>query len=227
MKRYGALFLAAASLFFAADCSFNYEDGMQTDLDLPDISMTRLDYVRMKSGQRQIRLTAESGDRYDDKQFMNLHEYTFAQYMSSTGDVDAAGWGGFAHVELGALDVKMTDGISIVADSDDIELEANTLDYRDNAKTLKSDKDETVIIRRQNGTDFSGKGFSADVRARTFEFTSGVEGVYVYDENDEEEEEVSAEAAGDGEEESAGGAGDGEEVNEEEAAGAGDEEAAE
>ncbi|GHV00705.1 hypothetical protein FACS189483_10880 [Spirochaetia bacterium] len=43
-------------------------------------------------------------------------------------------------------------------------------------------------IRRADGTNFTGWGFSADARRRTWTFDAGVDGTYIHEDDDTETE---------------------------------------
>jgi hypothetical protein len=82
----------------------------------------------------------------------------------------------------------MKNGVRIEVDSEDIAIETKILDWQDKERQLFAGTGEPVEILRSDGTSFTGWGFSADARRRTWSFTDGVQGIYIDDDDDDEEE---------------------------------------
>jgi hypothetical protein len=72
-------------------------------------------------------------------------------------------------------------------DSEDITIETESIFWEDEKRTLSGSDDHPVDIQRSDGTVFSGRGFTANSRSRTWSFTGGVEGSYVDAETDDDE----------------------------------------
>jgi LPS export ABC transporter protein LptC len=173
-----------------ASCTFNYEDVAVGDSNLPDISMSELKYTRMKNGELFVDLQAAESDSYDSRHLMVLRDYSFQQYDSAKGEVDAEGNGGVAEIELDTLNVHMNKGIVISVRTEDIVLQTESLDYNDTEKFLQSGEDDIVMIERTSGTEIKGKGFLADVRKHSFGFEKGSSGVWVEEEETDEDAEL-------------------------------------
>jgi LPS export ABC transporter protein LptC len=200
--------LITASLL--ASCSFNYGEQDNETSVLPDISMTNMNYVRVENGRPTVRFYAESADRYEKSRTMELFNYGFEQYNRETGEADAKGTGGKAKIEMETRDVIMEESVSVQVKSEDMAIDTKTLRWSNSQKELSSPEDSPVHIKDPDGTDFTGSGFSANTKKRTWEFTAGVSGTYVQDDDDvgvppqaagvppvavEPEEYVTAEAA--------------------------------
>jgi hypothetical protein len=171
-------------------CSFDYTTMQSEDEALPDITMETLEWVRVRDGNPVARLQAETGDRYEKIHIMELKNYSFEQYDVISGNVDSAGEGGAVKIELESGNLKMSDDISINVESEEIKLDAEDLEWRDKEHVLSSGQYSQVHITGEKGTDFSGAGFSADVRSRTWLFSAGASGDYYFDEEEGEEREV-------------------------------------
>ena len=65
------------------------------------------------------------------------------------------------------------------------EMATEILEWKDKEKTLTGGENAEVEVERSDGTNFTGIGFSADIRSRTWSFTGEVKGTYV--EEDEED----------------------------------------
>jgi LPS export ABC transporter protein LptC len=169
-----------------AACSFDYGTSENGGSAYPDITMEDLDYARVRGGRLIARLQAETAERYETRRRMELKNYRFEQYNTTNAEVDALGSGGFAYVELDTSNVHMSEGVEIIVDTEDMILETERLDWDDGKKTLKGGESSPVKVEQSDGTNFTGTGFSADIRSRNWLVASDASGVYVH--NDEEED---------------------------------------
>ncbi|MDR0383100.1 MAG: LPS export ABC transporter periplasmic protein LptC [Spirochaetaceae bacterium] len=181
--------------FCFAACSFDYGTSEAGDSDYPDITMADLDYARVRNGRLIARLQAETAERYEKRRRMELKNYSFEQYNTSNAEIDALGSGGFASVELDTSNVRMSEGVEIIVDTEDMILETEQLYWDDGKKTLTGGESLPVKAEQSNGTKFIGKGFSADVRSRVWLVSSEADGVYVHDDEEEERDDTDKNAA--------------------------------
>jgi LPS export ABC transporter protein LptC len=173
---FGLFPLLAACLFSA--CSFDYGNTPDERESRPDITMTDLEYVRVRGGEPVVRIRAESAERYEQKQIMKLTRFSF-EHFTREGTVNTSGRAGAASAELNTGNVRLNEGIRVFVESEDIIIETDALSWEDAEKRITGGRD-AVYISRTDGTRFSGRGFSADARSRTWTFEDGVEGSYVH-----------------------------------------------
>jgi LPS export ABC transporter protein LptC len=178
-------------LLFLGACSFDYGNSGDEEDDQPDIIMREVEYVRVREGEPTVRFQAQLAERYESRQAMELRNFSFEQFGShSRGeDVNALGRAGAASVELDSGDIRLENGVRIEIGSEDITIETSGLDWQDEERTLTGGEFSEVNILRSDGTNFSGRGFSANSRNRTWEFSAGVEGSYTHEDDEEEAEE--------------------------------------
>jgi LPS export ABC transporter protein LptC len=206
MKRHIGAPLVLSSLFFFLGCSFDYSAIGSEDQGQPDVVMNDVEYVRVRNGDPLLRFRAEHAERYENKQTMELRNFSFEQFGSHGEEINAEGWAGAASVELESGNIRLDDRVRISVNSEDVVIETGKLSWKDKEKILSGDEADEVVIRRSDGTNFSGRGFRADARNRIWEFASGINGTYVHE--DEEEEAADAEEAEKTEEETAAAAGE-------------------
>jgi hypothetical protein len=123
---------------------------------------------------------------------MELRNFTFEQFDHHGAEVNAVGHAGTAHVELDSGNVNLRDGVSIAVESEDMTIETGKLDWMDKDRILSGDAEDEVNILRENGTSFNGRGFTANARSRTWEFTGNVGGTYIHDDDEDEPAETEA-----------------------------------
>ena len=172
-------------------CSFDYGDS-EEDGGRPDIIMEEIEYVRVRGGDPLVRFRAEYAERWEDDQIMNINEFSFEQLGDKEGDSNAEGEAQAARIELGSGDVSMSGGVRISIESEDLIIRTDDLEWNDRNRILWGGALDTVEIERSDGTSFTGIGFSANARSRTWEFSGEVMGSYVEtddEENDDENEE--------------------------------------
>ena len=168
-----------------ASCSFDYgnEEG---ENDMPDIIMNNVEYVRVRSANLQARFNAERVERFEERRIMELRNFTFEQFDNLGVEVNAFGRAGSASFEIDTGDIRMDDGVRLEVESEDVIIETAWLEWLDEARILSSRQDEEVHISQENGTVFSGIGFHADARQRTWEFSGNVGGTYIHEDDEEE-----------------------------------------
>jgi LPS export ABC transporter protein LptC len=185
----GCFFLFFVLLMMFLSCSFNYDTSPEEDQSQPDIIMKDVEYVRIRGGDPVVRFQAESAERYEDKQTMNLGNFSFDQFGDDKNEINASGSAQEANIELESGNIRMNGEVRIAVDSEDITIETAGLEWRDKERLLSASPEAPVEISRSDGTRFRGLGFSADTRSRTWEFSGGVSGSYIDEEDDEEDEE--------------------------------------
>jgi LPS export ABC transporter protein LptC len=204
MKRYIAALFILSFLFFFEACSFDYSSTGNDVQDQPDVVMDDVEYVRVRKGDPLLRFRAEHAERYENRQTMELRNFSFEQFGGHGEEINAEGQAGSALVELESGNIRLDDRVRISVDSEDVVIETGRLSWKDKEKTLSGDEADEVIIRRSDGTNFTGRGFRADARSQTWEFSSGISGTYVHEDEEEEadaeetEEEAAAAAGEDG-----------------------------
>jgi LPS export ABC transporter protein LptC len=178
-------------------CSFDYDLPPADAGDIPDVAMENVEYVRMENGKPLVRLEAGEGRRYEKKHLMELADFSFEQYNSSDGsaaepEVNVKGSGGLAKVETDTGNFSIEGGVSIEVASEDIALTAESISWKNEERHLTAP--DSVDVTRSDGTTFRGAGLSADIRARSWEFSGSVAGKMVDEEKkDEKTEEISHE----------------------------------
>jgi LPS export ABC transporter protein LptC len=192
-------FCSLFSVLVFPACSFDYGDAASDSGDQPDIVMKDVEYVRMRDGYPVVRFTAEEAQRFEKKQAMELGQFKFEQFETRAESVSVTGSAGLASIELDSGNIHMKGGVSIEVESEDLAISTTILEWQDKERLLFTGEADRVDILRSDGTSFTGWGFSADARRRSWEFKNGVEGTYVEKDEDEEgEAEGPAGAAEDG-----------------------------
>ena len=169
-------------------CSFDYGAGQGLEDTRPDIVMENIEYVRVRGGNILARFQAEHAERWENLQTMELRNFTFEQMEDQGETVNVEGNALAAKVLLDTGDIIFSGGVWVSIESEDITINTDILEWKDKEKTLSGGEENEVGVQRSDGTNFTGIGFSADIRSRTWAFTGEVKGSYVEEDNDEEDE---------------------------------------
>jgi LPS export ABC transporter protein LptC len=172
-------------LFFA--CSFDYSIGTGLENTRPDIVMENVEYVRVRGGDMLARFQAEHAERWEELQLMELRNFNFEQMEDRGETVNVEGAAKAATVQIDTGDILLSGGVQVSIESEDIIINTAELEWKDKEKAIKAGAEEEVDVQRSDGTNFTGRGFSADIRSRTWSFTGEVKGSYVEKDEDEEE----------------------------------------
>jgi len=181
-------FLFFAFTLFIPGCSFDYGAGQGSSENRPDIIMENISYVRVRKGDLLARFYAVEAERWEDRQIMILRDFTFEQMEDKGETVSIEGRAGTAEIQVDSGDIHFYNGVRFDIESEDFILRTLEIEWKDKEKALLGNPDEDVYIERSDGTSFSGKGLSADIRSRTWEFSGVVSGIFV-----EEDEKDSGE----------------------------------
>ncbi|OHE64082.1 MAG: LPS export ABC transporter periplasmic protein LptC [Treponema sp. RIFOXYC1_FULL_61_9] len=178
--------LACLSMTIAA-CSFDYGPGEgEDDPSEPDLAMTGVEYVRVRDGSPVVRIQAEAVERFELKQSMSVHQFRFAQYPGEGPETGAVGAASSAVVDLESGDVELSGSVRIFVEDEDLSIETDSLSWKDGSRMLLGGDSVPVLIKRKDGSVFSGTGFGADARRRTWEFAGGASGTYISDDDEDE-----------------------------------------
>jgi LPS export ABC transporter protein LptC len=152
--------------------------------------MVNVEYIRVRSADPIARIQAERAERYEKQGVMKLENFTFEQYGDRGHEVNTQGGAGNASVDINSGDVTMTNGVRLEVESEDIVIETNELEWKDETHILSTGEEDEVDIYRENGTHFTGTGLIANARTRFFEFLNGVGGTFIQEEDEEEQEGI-------------------------------------
>ena len=196
-KRFFSLLICSlfSVLFYLASCSFDYGPSGDAERGRPDIIMENIEYMRVREGDPQVRFQAELAERWEDRQIMELRNFSFEQLEDRGETVNAEGSAGTAVVWLESGDVDFSAGVTINIESEDIIIITEEIEWKDSEKTLTGSHDAQVEIERSDGTNFTGIGFSANARTRTWAFLGQVQGTFVENNDDDDDDEEVFEAA--------------------------------
>ena len=167
-------------------CTFDYGERDPSEDEQPDLIMTNVEYVRVRSSDILARFQADRAERYERQGIMKVENFIFEQYAERGDEINAIGRAGYASVNIETGDIFMELGVRIEVDAEDIIIETNQLEWKDEDRVLSTREDEDVNIFQDNGTSFTGIGLYVDARRRSWEFMGNVGGIFIHEDAEEE-----------------------------------------
>ncbi|MDR2543678.1 MAG: LPS export ABC transporter periplasmic protein LptC [Treponema sp.] len=180
-------FLISFLILFICACTFEYDEDGNSNRETPDLIMINVEYVRVRASDPIARVQAERAERYESRGIMILQNAEFEQFGERGNEVNSSGWAGSASVDINSGDVLMSHGVRLEIESEDIILETNQLDWKDDPRILSSGEQDEVKIIQENGTNLIGIGLVADARMRSWVFNGAVTGLFISDDEEDED----------------------------------------
>jgi len=180
-----ALFIC---LFLIGSCSFDYEQAEiagTLSKGVPNTIVRNYSYVDIRPGRTSFRIYASGAKMYHEAHLTTLED-VFFQEIDEDGEVVTEGEAGSAEIDTQTDNISITGSIHLVSTIHEMTIEAEYLLWNNASRSLEGKPEEEVFLEKADGTTIRGKGFSVDSPSRTIQFTSAVEGVYVY--SDEKQE---------------------------------------
>jgi LPS export ABC transporter protein LptC len=186
MKKIEVLIGCIILLF--SSCTFDYGEKDPSEEEQPGLIMKNVEYIRVRSSDPKARFQAERAERYEKQGVMRIQNMTFEQYGDRGKEINALGSAGYASVEIESGDIFMDQNVRIEVETDDITIETYQLEWRDEPHILSTPEENEVNIFQDNGTSFSGIGLYVETRGRQWEFKGDVGGLFVHDDDEEDED---------------------------------------
>ncbi len=184
-------------LFLLFGCTFDYGEKEPTGEEQPGLIMKNVEYIRVRSSDPRARFKAEIAERYEKQGLMRIQNMTFEQYGDGGKEINAMGNAGYASVEIQTGDIFMDKNVRIDVETDDITIQTYQLEWREEPHVLSTPEENEVNIFQDNGTNFTGTGLYVETRGRQWEFKGDVRGLFVHDNDEEEEDEIIEETTAD------------------------------
>lgn len=176
MKVTGTIYLAVVLVL--GSCTFDYADAdIEGDRDnsIPQVEIENARMVIVRD--TRIELTAARIATYPEERVQRFEDLRFTEY-GPDGAVRVSGIAEEGTLYLDTEDVELSGEIRFYSQIEEADLETRYLYWENDARVLRGRQDETVRIRRDDGSEVEGAGLRVDGRRNSVELTSGVRGVF-------------------------------------------------
>lgn len=175
--RYGVAVLACFALV-GGGCSFDYTDADiegERDVSTPQVEIENARMVIERD--TRIELTADRIASYPEEHLQRFEGLRFTEY-GPDGAVRVSGEAESGVLYLDTEDVELEGTIRFYSQIEEANLETRYLYWENDARVLRGREDESVYIRRDDGSVVEGEGLRVDGRRNAVELNSGVRGVF-------------------------------------------------
>lgn len=176
-------------LLFAA-CSFDYEQaeiaGTLSE-GVPNSIVRSYTYVDIRPEQTSFQIYSAEAKMYH-KEHLTTLDSVFFREIDEEGAVVTEGEADSAVIDTQTDNVEINGSIHFASTLYDMIIETDYLYWNNETRTLEGKPDGEVYIEKDDGTIIRGKGFSVNSPSRKIEFSSEVEGTYVYSKEEKKEE---------------------------------------
>jgi LPS export ABC transporter protein LptC len=168
----------------AAACSLDYQ---ATELEagdtssIPDTIATNLTYRVVKNSRLSLQLTADESRSYTSKKETLLDGAHFVEY-DQKGEAVTDGKANSIVFHSESRDAEISGQVSVYSAVQKGSISTEYLAWEDAGKILTADPTERVVVKKDDGSYITGRGFVGNFRIRGVTFSGPVEGTYVYEE---------------------------------------------
>lgn len=173
-----------AYIILLTACTLDYSDADIVENlsdEIPNTIIYKYETVEIQNGSPILKITADKAEVYDNKEETYLNNVDF--YNFKEDEINNHGSSEYAVLKMKSGDAQLSGSILIESLEDETFLKAETLFWIDSEKRLSSNDEDYVTVKDEDGSQLSGKGFSADIKKKSIFFEGNTEGKYNSDEN--------------------------------------------
>ena len=182
-------FAAVLGAALLAACSFDYADSGARPEQLleyiPETEFRDVVHTVVRNGRVVAQITAQEVQNFPRHGRTILHEVRYVEY-DAAGNAVTTGSAARAVYYSEREDAELAGTIRLRSESQEVRLEAHSLNWEGKRQRLSSAAGQTVEIARDDGSQVRGAGLDVDMRRKTIRFTGPVSGTLVIDSDAEE-----------------------------------------
>jgi LPS export ABC transporter protein LptC len=170
-----------------AGCSLDYGSSQLAEErpeDIPESVIQDASFTTVRTGERTFTVTAAQAESYPEKSLRRFREVSFREY-DAEGKLLTEGTAGTATYFTDNDNVELSDDVYFFSTVHDAGISAPYLYWDDEERLLEAKDSDLIRVERDSGTTIQGRGFEADMKRAVVQFTNGVEGTVVTDEDEE------------------------------------------
>lgn len=174
---------ALALIALLAGCSIDYKGAVsetQTTEGIPDTVAVNVVHRVWKDGHLSVQLAASRAESYNSKNQTILSDARFTTY-DDKGESSTEGDARTVVFHSDTENAEISGGVHVHSTSEKGDVTADTLSWEDKTHKLTAPPEETVTLRKDDGTVLRGTGFAGDFLKRELTFSGPVQGSYVYE----------------------------------------------
>ena len=170
-------------------CSLDYSDvylSDDMDADIPDSILYEFTHTAVKNGIPTFRLSAGKAEVFDEKDQTFLSDVLFQEF-NADGEMITEGVADSAVFFSDSENAELSGNLLFYSSAEEATFSTTYLFWNDEKNILTGSENAIVTIKRDSGTEISGAGFTAEVRTRSVWFDGPVSGIYVTEDEEDEQ----------------------------------------
>jgi LPS export ABC transporter protein LptC len=182
--RLGVAIAATCAVLLVCGCSLNYEEATleeQSAGGIPDTVANGVIHRVNKEGRLSLQMEASRAETYNSTNTTVLTNAHFVEYDSSGGKA-TEGSAQRVVYHSDTENAEISGSVRVHSASEKGSVSAESLSWVNKEKRLSAPPDESVFIRKDDGSFISGVGFTGDFHTRQVAFSGPVKGSYVWEE---------------------------------------------
>jgi LPS export ABC transporter protein LptC len=175
---------AASAVLAVCGCSLNYDEASieeQTSAGVPDTVANRIVYRVNKEGRLSLQMEAARAETYNSTNVTVLTNAHFVEF-DSEGRNATEGSARKVIYHSDTENAEISGAVKVHSASEKGSVSAESLSWVNKEKRLSASPEESVLIRKDDGTFITGTGFTGDFRTRQVAFSGPIKGTYVWEE---------------------------------------------
>ncbi len=172
--------LGALLAMLLSACSLDYSKGQMSetmDKEVPHTVLNNFIHTRVSRGTPLFILSAEQASVFEEPNQTILKNAVFREF-SEEGELLTQGKAERIVFQNNSEDARLSGEILVYSAREEARITAREIQWKKEKKQLTSGGQTLVSLLQNDGSRIEGRGFKADFRYNTFEFSQGVEGVY-------------------------------------------------
>ncbi len=184
MRRGAVAAVLLSATLAAAGCSLNYEAAEIPEAsaeNIPDTVAVGLTHRIVKGSRLSFQMEAARAETYNNRKQTILTGAHFVEYDQNGGHA-TEGSADTVIYHTDTENAEISGSVTVHSAAQKGSISTESLTWENKEKRLTARPEELVVVRKDDGSYISGRGFIGDFRTKIVRFTGSVEGRYVYEE---------------------------------------------
>lgn len=164
---------------FLFSCRLNTDEYIFVDKleqGVPNIIFFNIHLENRTDEKLTEEIEAEKFQVYSSEDIVEAFKSRFTLF-GQKGEPRLKGEAGYTRYNRSSEDMEIRDGAKLYFHGDETSITAEDLFWKNKNKLLGSKEGNVIEMTKSDGSVFKGRGFSADFRSKTIQYTGGAEGV--------------------------------------------------
>lgn len=167
----------------AAGCSLDYSSAqveVEADQSIPDTISVGIIYRMVKNSRPVIELKADRAETYNARKETILTAARFTEF-DKEGGIATDGRAQSVVYYTETENAEISGSVYVHSAAEEGSISTDSLSWENKTRILTADPDALVVVKKDDGSYISGRGFVGDFRVKEVRFSGPVEGKYVYE----------------------------------------------